>query len=211
MASSLSLNDCHVKKTNLLINRLHFFLHGTALLSLFYYRITNLTAIIAIQTRDESTLVPHLLILISELILCFIWILGQPSKWRPVTRAVYPERLPGDDNLPSIDVFVCTADPNKEPSLGVMNTVISALALDYPPHKLHVYLSDDGGSHATFRAMKQAWIFSRLWVPFCRRYQVKNRCPEAYFSREESDDEYLINGGEFLSERKHIEVRLFIN
>ncbi|KAK6138731.1 hypothetical protein DH2020_027524 [Rehmannia glutinosa] len=101
-----------------------------------------------------------------------------PSKWKPVVRTVYPERLPGDEKLPSIDVFICTADPNKEPCLEVMNTVISALALDYPPDKLHVYLSDDGGCSVTFRATKQAWKFSKFWIPFCRKYEVKNRYEE---------------------------------
>ncbi|KAI3469715.1 hypothetical protein Pfo_026378 [Paulownia fortunei] len=205
MENSLPLNDCHVKKTHLLINRVHIFLHGIALLALFYYRFTSLSAII--KSQDSSTpLLPHVLVLISELILSFIWLLAQPSKWKPVIRTVYPERLPGDEKLPSIDVFICTADPNKEPSLEVMNTVISALALDYPPDKLHVYLSDDGGSPVTFRVTKQAWKFSKLWIPFCRKYEVKNRCPEAYFFREESDHGKF-DTREFLVEKKDIEKR----
>ncbi|KAL0457049.1 UNVERIFIED_CONTAM: Cellulose synthase-like protein G3 [Sesamum latifolium] len=130
MENSLPLNDWHVRKTHLLINRLHAFLHGIALLALFYYRLTSLTQII--KNKNTTLLLPHVLIFISELILSFIWLLSQPSKWKPIVRTVYPERLPGDEKLPSIDVFVCTADPSKEPCLKVMNTVISALALDYP-------------------------------------------------------------------------------
>ncbi|KAL0457045.1 UNVERIFIED_CONTAM: Cellulose synthase-like protein E1 [Sesamum latifolium] len=72
------------------------------------------------------------------------------TQWRPVKRTVYPERLPEDDKLPPIDVFIFTAHPSQEPSLEVMNTVISAMSLDYPPDKLSVYLSDDGGSYVTF-------------------------------------------------------------
>ncbi|KAJ8441745.1 hypothetical protein Cgig2_009174 [Carnegiea gigantea] len=78
-----------------------------------------------------------------------MWVLKEPFFWFPVTRSVCPERLPKDPDLPGIDVFVCTADLEKEPTFGVMNTVISAMALDYPVEKLSVYLSDDGGASAT--------------------------------------------------------------
>ncbi|KAK4425535.1 Cellulose synthase-like protein G2 [Sesamum alatum] len=203
MENSFPLNDWHVRKTHLAINRLHAFLHGIALLSLFYYRLTSLTDII--RNKNTTLLLPHVLILISELILSFIWLLSQPSKWKPVVRTVYPERLPGDEKLPSIDVFVCTADPNKEPCLEVMNTVISAMALDYPSDKLHVYLSDDGGSVATFQAIKQAWKFSRFWVPFCRKYNVKVGCPEAYFSTDESGPDGKFSSSQFVVDKKAIQ------
>ncbi|PIN10632.1 Cellulose synthase (UDP-forming) [Handroanthus impetiginosus] len=203
METSLPLNDSHVRKTQLVINRLHAFLHGIALLCLFYYRITSLSEIIKTRDNTNIPLLPHVLIFISELILSFIWLLGQPYKWKPVVRTVYPERLPGNEKLPPIDVFICTADPNKEPCLEVMNTVISALALDYPSDKLHVYLSDDGGSSVTFRAMKQAWKFSKLWIPFCRKYGIKNRCPEAYFLTEESASSTT----EFVADKKEIKER----
>ncbi|KAF2285419.1 hypothetical protein GH714_004256 [Hevea brasiliensis] len=36
-----------------------------------------------------------------------------------------------------------------------MNTVLSAMALDYPPEKLSVYLSDDGGSSPTLRVLER--------------------------------------------------------
>ncbi|KAK6161367.1 hypothetical protein DH2020_004748 [Rehmannia glutinosa] len=78
----------------------------------------------------------------------------------------------------------------------------------FPPDKLHVYLSDDGGCSVTFRATKQAWKFSKFWIPFCRKYEVKNRCPEAYFLREENS-EYpgKFDSSEFLVEKKDIEKR----
>ncbi|KAL0388453.1 UNVERIFIED_CONTAM: Cellulose synthase-like protein G2 [Sesamum radiatum] len=205
MENSLPLNDWHVRKTHLVINRLHAFLHGTALLALFYYRLTSITEII--ENKDTALLLPHVLVFISELILSFIWLLSQPSKWKPIVRTVYPERLPGDEKLPSIDVFVCTADPSKEPCLEVMNTVISAVALDYPPDKLHVYLSDDGGSLVTFQAMKQAWRFSKFWVPFCRKYKVKIGCPEAYFLTDESGPDGKFSSSQFVIEKKAIQKR----
>ncbi|KAH6796381.1 hypothetical protein C2S51_037367 [Perilla frutescens var. frutescens] len=153
-----------------------------------------------------SLILPHILIFIAEIILSFIWLLCQASNWNPVDRTAYPDRLPGDEHLPSIDVFVCTADPSKEPSLEVMNTVISAMALDYPHHKLHVYLSDDGGSPITLRALKRACSFAKLWIPFCRKYSVKNRCPEAYFFTQESFDEAEVGSSHhFLVDKKNIE------
>lgn len=183
---------------------------GTALIALFYYRITTISHII--KTRDHTPLLPHLLLFISELIFTSLWVLHQSYRWRPVTRTVYPERLPRDTDYPPIDVFVCTADPTKEPSLGVMNTVISAMALDYPPEKIAVYLSDDGGSSVTLNAMKEAWRFSKWWLPFCSKYEVKLRCPQAYFSERESDDDdrKFVNSSEFVAEKKDIQV-LFMN
>ncbi|KAL2230032.1 UNVERIFIED_CONTAM: Cellulose synthase-like protein G3 [Sesamum indicum] len=205
MENSLPLSDWRVKNTELVINRLHAFLHGIALLALFYYRLSSLTQII--KTKDSTALLlPHILILISELILSFIWLLSQASKWKPVIRKAYPERLPGDEKLPPIDVFICTADPNKEPCLEVMNTVISAMTLDYPPDKLQVYLSDDGGCLATFQALKQAWKFSKSWVPFCRKYKVNIACPEAYFLTDESAPVAMFHRTEFIAEKKEIKV-----
>ncbi|KAK6138733.1 hypothetical protein DH2020_027526 [Rehmannia glutinosa] len=203
--TSLPLNDCHVMKTEMIINRLHMLFIGIALLCLFYYRTTTLSQII--KTR-EIPILPFLLIFISELLFTFIWILHQAYRWKPVTRTVYPERLPQDhEKLPPVDVFICTADPSKEPSLGVMNTVLSAMALDYPPHKIAVYLSDDGGSFVTLQATREAWKFSKWWVPFCRKYEVQNRCPEPYFFSGGDDDDKFISSSEFVAEKKEIEKR----
>ncbi|CAA6670703.1 unnamed protein product [Spirodela intermedia] len=78
-----------------------------------------------------------------------------------------------EEELPTVDVFVCTADPKIEPPALVMNTVLS----------LSVYLSDDGGSELTFYALLQAAGFAREWIPFCRRFQVEPRSPAAYFRK----------------------------
>ncbi|PIN08550.1 Cellulose synthase (UDP-forming) [Handroanthus impetiginosus] len=201
---TLPLHVCRVKKADMITNRIHIFLHGIALLALFYYRITTLSQIF--KTR-ETPLVPYVLVFISELVLSFLWLLHRPSKWRPVTRVAYPERLPEDDKLPPVDVFVCTTDPKKEPSLGVMNTVISAMALDYPPDKLAVYLSDDGGALVTLKAMQESWNFAKWWIPFCRKYEVKTRCPDAYFSTPESANEKFIRSNEFVADKKQMEKR----
>ncbi|KAI3469709.1 hypothetical protein Pfo_026372 [Paulownia fortunei] len=202
--TSLPLNLCHVLKTDLMINRLYMFFLGIALLGLFYYRTTTLSHIV--KTR-ETPLLPHLLVFISELVFTFLWVLHQAYRWIPVTRTVYPERLPEEDKFPPVDVFICTADPSKEPSLGVMNTVISAMALDYPPDKLSVYLSDDAGSSVTLHAIKEAWKFSKWWLPFCRKYELKTRCPEAYFSAAESADDKFISSSQFIAEKKENKKR----
>lgn len=55
--------------------------------------------------------------------------------------------------LPGIDIFVCTADPLIEPPIMVINTVLSAMAYDYPSEKLNIYVSDDGGSEFMFYAL----------------------------------------------------------
>ncbi|KAH6763727.1 hypothetical protein C2S51_014976 [Perilla frutescens var. frutescens] len=148
--TSAPLNTCRVLTKNLIINRLHIFLNGIAILSVFYYRATTF-----FQTEFTALrLLLYTIVVIAEIVLTFLWILHQAYRWRPVKRTVHTERLPEEEELPPVDVFVCTADPSKEPTLGVMNTVISALSLDYPPHKLAVYLSDDGGSNVTLHAAR---------------------------------------------------------
>ena len=120
-------------------------------------------------------------------------------------RSAILENIPGGIELPGLDVFVCTVDPKKEPTIEVMNTVISALALDYPPEKLSVYLSDDGGSYITLYAIKEACSFAKLWLPFCKKYGIKSRCPGAYFSSF-ADDERLLWSDEFKIEEEKIKV-----
>nr|GLL22503.1 cellulose synthase-like protein E6 [Ipomoea trifida] len=78
---------------------------------------------------------------------------------------------------------VLFADPILEPPTLVINTVLSVLSYNYPPHKLSVYLSDDGGSEFTFYALLEASMFSKYWIPFCKKFKVEPRSPEVYFSK----------------------------
>ncbi|KAF3336529.1 cellulose synthase-like protein D5 [Carex littledalei] len=87
----------------------------------------------------------------------------------------------GRSDLPGIDVFVSTADPEKEPPLVTANTILSILAADYPVEKLSCYLSDDGGALLSFEALAETASFARTWVPFCRKHDIEPRNPEAYF------------------------------
>jgi len=123
------------------------------------------------------------------------WILDQLPKLCPVHRvtdlSVLKERFEspnlrnpkGRSDLPGTDVFVSTADPEKEPPLVTANTILSILAVDYPVEKVACYLSDDGGSLLTFEALAETANFARIWVPFCRKHNLEPRNPEAYFGQ----------------------------
>lgn len=87
-----------------------------------------------------------------------------------------------EKDLPTVDIFVCTADPLIEPPIMVINTVLSVMAYDYPQVKLSVYLSDDAGSELTFYALLEASHFSKHWIPYCKKFKIEPRSPEAYFS-----------------------------
>ncbi|CAL5042454.1 unnamed protein product [Urochloa decumbens] len=135
---------------------------------------------------------------LADLTLLFLWALSQAGLWRPVSRAAFPERLlaarrRSELELPGLDVLVVTADPDKEPPLAVMNTVVSAMALDYPGGRLGVYLSDDAGWPLTLLAARRAYAFARAWVPFCRKYSVQCPWPERYFA---GDDDQDAGGGD---------------
>ncbi|KAI7981488.1 Cellulose synthase-like protein E6 [Camellia lanceoleosa] len=82
-----------------------------------------------------------------------------------------------------VDIFVCTADAKIEPPTMVINTVLSVMSYNYPPEKLSIYLSDDGGSEFTFYALMEASQFSKHWIPFCKKFRVEPRSPTAYFSQ----------------------------
>ncbi|XP_059275604.1 cellulose synthase-like protein D3 [Lycium ferocissimum] len=132
--------------------------------------------------------------IICEIWFAISWLLDQLPKLCPVNRATdlnvlkekfetpTPTNPTGKSDLPGIDIFVSTADPEKEPPLVTANTILSILAADYPVEKLSCYISDDGGALLTFEAMAEAASFSNTWVPFCRKHDIEPRNPETYFS-----------------------------
>ncbi|KAL3650653.1 Cellulose synthase-like protein D3 [Castilleja foliolosa] len=132
--------------------------------------------------------------IICEIWFAFSWLLDQLPKLCPVNRAtdlnvlkekfemLSPANPTGKSDLPGVDIFVSTADPEKEPPLVTANTILSILAADYPVEKLSCYVSDDGGALLTFEAMAEAASFANLWVPFCRKHSIEPRNPESYFS-----------------------------
>ncbi|XP_028551708.1 cellulose synthase-like protein D3 [Dendrobium catenatum] len=130
---------------------------------------------------------------VCEIWFAFSWLLDQLPKLSPVNRVTdlkvlkekfetpSPTNPTGKSDLPGLDVFVSTADPEKEPPLVTANTILSILAADYPIEKLACYLSDDGGALLTFEAMAEAASFAAVWVPFCRKHAIEPRNPESYF------------------------------
>ncbi|KAK1366351.1 cellulose synthase-like protein D3 [Heracleum sosnowskyi] len=132
--------------------------------------------------------------IVCELWFAFSWVLDQLPKLCPINRSTdlkvleekfetsSPNNPTGKSDLPGIDIFVSTADPDKEPPLVTANTILSILAADYPVEKLACYVSDDGGALLTFEAMAEAASFANMWVPFCRKHGIEPRNPESYFS-----------------------------
>ncbi|XP_062109097.1 cellulose synthase-like protein D1 [Humulus lupulus] len=129
-----------------------------------------------------------------EVWFAFSWLLDILPKLNPINRATdlaalrdkFEQRTPSNPNgrsdLPGVDVFVSTADPEKEPPLVTANTILSILSVDYPTEKLSCYISDDGGAILTFEAMAEAVNFAQVWVPFCRKHNIEPRNPDSYFN-----------------------------
>ncbi|KAF9608915.1 hypothetical protein IFM89_012083 [Coptis chinensis] len=199
--TTFPLHSGQIQEPRATLNRLHSCFHLIMILILIYYRLSQLY-----QNNQHIPFTPYLLLFISELILSFICFFTQAFRYYPVSRKVYPQNIPEDIELPSVDVFICTADPTKEPTLEVMNTVLSAMSLDYPSKKLNVYLSDDGGSAITVCAIKEAASFAKFWIPFCVKYGINTRCPEAYFSSF-ADDDRLHRSDEFREEEEEIKSK----
>ncbi|XP_030968061.1 cellulose synthase-like protein E6 isoform X3 [Quercus lobata] len=144
---------------------------------IFAYRLSHIPA------KGEPGRWAWMGLFFSELWFCFYWFVTTVVRWNPIYRNTFKDRLSHryEKALPGIDIFVCTADPVIEPPVMVINTVLSVMAYDYPPEKLSVYLSDDGCSDLTFYAMLEASRFSKIWLPFCKKFKVEPRSPEAYF------------------------------
>ncbi|XP_010274113.1 PREDICTED: cellulose synthase-like protein E6 isoform X3 [Nelumbo nucifera] len=159
-----------------LLYKLYFIAFIAGIFSLCYYRLTHIPS-------DHPIL--WLLVSLAEFWFAATWVFQQGFRWAPTFHVTYPDRLPS--NLPPVDLFVCTADPDREPPMLVADTLLSLMAYDYDANKLAFYLSDDGGSELTFHAIYQASLFAKHWLPFCRKYKVEPPAPQAYFSAENMD------------------------
>lgn len=158
-------------------NRLYTVVYAVAIFALIYRHYCNLI----------NSPFTTIFLLVADLVLAFLWVAWQPFFLNPVHREVFPENLPQvakESDYPRLDVFVCTADPFKEPPVGVLNTVLSLLAYDYPTEKLSVYLSDDGGSQLTLFAFMETAKFAKHWLPYCKKYNIMDRSPEVYFEND---------------------------
>ncbi|CAN6456151.1 unnamed protein product [Victoria cruziana] len=174
-------------------NRFHAAAYSCALLAFFYHRFLSL-----LQAPTLLSFTSFLLLTLADLVLAFMWVLSQAYRWTPVRRRAFPENLRAklqDADLPALDVFICTADPFREPPIDVANTALSAMAFDYPADKISVYVSDDGGSKLTLLAFMEAARFAKKWVPFCKEHKIKERNPQAYFTGP-SNGGHMIEGRE---------------
>ncbi|KAG9451678.1 hypothetical protein H6P81_004582 [Aristolochia fimbriata] len=163
---------------------------------LIFVRIIALGLFLAwrITHKNEDAIWLWGMSVVCEIWFAISWLLDQLPKFCPVNRSTdlailkekfetpNPNNPTGKSDLPGIDVFVSTADPEKEPPLVTANTILSILASDYPVEKLACYVSDDGGALLTFEAMAEAASFADLWVPFCRKHDIEPRNPDSYFN-----------------------------
>lgn len=198
---TLSLHDCHTHKLQTIIHTTHSVCHVIALAFIFYFRTCYLFG----RSYFRVPFLPWLVVFLAELLFSFLWFMKQPFYWWPVTRTAFLENLPKDEEqLPGIDVFICTADPKREPTFEVMNTVVSAMSLDYPADKLCVYLSDDANAGVTLNGMKEAWVFATWWLPFCRRYNVQSLSPRAFFEQPRKEEDG--HSTDFIHDRNIVQV-----
>ncbi|KAK4843413.1 hypothetical protein QYF36_007762 [Acer negundo] len=167
------------------LNRLFAAVYTCAILTLLFHHAQTLL----FQSKTLLSFSISLSLLVADMVLAFMWSTTQSFRMRPVHRREYPENLKKvteRNKFPGLDVFICTADPNKEPPMGVVNTALSVMAYDYPTEKISVYVSDDGGSAFTLFAFMEAAKFASHWLPFCRKKDVMERNPDAYFASNHS-------------------------
>lgn len=162
------------------LNRAFAAVYTCAIVALFYRHTQTL-----LSSKTLASFYVTVTLFVSDLILAFIWASGQAFRMRPVYRKEFPENLEKvvkTSDLPGLDVFICTADPYKEPPMSVVSTALSVMAYDYPTEKISVYVSDDGGSAFTLFAFMEAARFAAHWLPFCRKNGTTKRNPDEYFA-----------------------------
>ncbi|EPS66341.1 hypothetical protein M569_08434 [Genlisea aurea] len=148
-----------------------------------------------VQNPNQDALWLWGMSIVCEIWFAFSWLLDVLPKFNPINRTAdlaalkekfetpSPANPTGRSDLPGVDVFISTADPEKEPPLVTANTILSIMAVQYPVEKLSIYISDDGGAILTFEAMAEAVKFAQFWVPFCRKHDIEPRNPDSYFSQ----------------------------
>ncbi|KAJ0263390.1 hypothetical protein HA466_0037560 [Hirschfeldia incana] len=170
-----TLHTCHTCSRAILY-RCYAVIHTCGIIALMYHHAHALLT--------ENTPLVTSLLLLSDVAQAFMWATTTSLRLNPVHRTEYPERYAAkpEEDFPKLDVFICTADPYKEPPMMVFNTALSVMAYEYPSEKISVYVSDDGGSSLTLFALMEAAKFSKHWLPFCKKNNVQDRSPEVYFS-----------------------------
>ncbi|EOA16103.1 hypothetical protein CARUB_v10004236mg [Capsella rubella] len=169
-----TLHTCHPCRRTIPY-RIYALVHTCGIIALMYHHVHSLLT--------SNTPLITCLFLLSDIVLAILWATTTSLRLKPVRRTEYPENYAvKPEDFPKLDVFICTADPYKEPPIMVANTALSVMAYDYPSDKISVYVSDDGGSSLTLFALMEAAEFSKHWLPFCKRNNIQDRSPEVYFS-----------------------------
>ncbi|KAK8685088.1 hypothetical protein V6N13_041097 [Hibiscus sabdariffa] len=162
-------------------NRLFAAIYFSAVLVLLFRHVRNLF-LYPIPNLLSFCITSSLFI--SDLVLAFMWFSAQAFRISPVRRKEFPEnlkRIIRDEDFLALDVFICTADPYKEPPMNVVNVALSLMAYDYPADKISIYVSDDGGSALTLFAFMEAAKFASHWLPFCKEHNLMERNPQVFF------------------------------
>ena len=164
------------------LNCVFAIVYTCAIIALFYHHAHKLIQYYT-TTIIPSSLFLSLTLFFSDIILAFKWATTQSCRMRPIHREEFPQNLKEEvKDLPALDVFICTADPCKEPPMSVVNTALSVMAYEYPTEKVSVYVSDDGGSQLTLFALMEDAKFACHWLPFCKKKNIVERSPDVYFA-----------------------------
>ncbi|KAK7276974.1 hypothetical protein RIF29_18123 [Crotalaria pallida] len=173
-----------IRSRGWLINRVFETSMFVAICFIYLYRLSHVPLVIKGEV-DGFVLWAWFGLFGAELWFGLSWLFSQALRWNVIFRKTFKSRLSQryeEKLLPRVDIFVCTADPDLEPPVMVINTVLSVMAYDYPAEKLSVYLSDDAASEITFYALLEASTFAKYWLPFCKKFKVEPRSPAAYFN-----------------------------
>lgn len=111
-----------------------------------WWRVTQ-----TLQFNGPAEAIAGMLLLAAEVYYWLVLLLSHAQAAWPLRRPKTPVRLSADD-LPHVDIFIPTYN---EPLSVVRPTLLAAQNLDWPAHKLHIHLLDDG-RRDEFAAFAQA-------------------------------------------------------
>ncbi|KAL2242546.1 UNVERIFIED_CONTAM: Cellulose synthase-like protein D1 [Sesamum indicum] len=116
----------------------------------------------------------------------------------------------GRSDLPGVDVFVKTIDPDREPPTVTTNTILSALVSTFQSKRYPSTYWTTVAQFLPFRPwLRLSNLLREVWVPFCRKHNIEPRNPKSYFNLKKDVTKtrsglILHNREEELEERKTI-------
>ncbi|KAL1222569.1 Cellulose synthase-like protein G1 [Cardamine amara subsp. amara] len=104
-----TLHKCHPCRRTIPY-RIYAVFHTCGIIALMYHHVHSLL------TEDKTLIVS--LLLLSDIVLSFMWTTITCLRLKPVHRSEHPEKYAAQsEDFPNLDVFICTADPYKEPPM----------------------------------------------------------------------------------------------